>query len=90
LNAAGSITVAAERQPGARRLQELRRRIHETNVRCLFREPQVTPKLIGPLTEGGNVKVGVLDPLGAKLADGPELYFRIMEDLATDLAACLG
>jgi len=34
-------------------------------------------------------RVGVLDPLGADLLPGPDLYPRLMRNLAQSLTACL-
>jgi zinc transport system substrate-binding protein len=36
-----------------------------------------------------NVRIGVLDPLGAELTPGPELYFVLLGRLANALATCL-
>ena len=32
---------------------------------------------------------GTLDPLGASLEDGPELYFTLMRGMAASLVSCL-
>lgn len=76
LNGAGSITVSPERQPGARRLQEIRARLGEAGAVCVFSEPQFEPALIETVVEGTSARTGVLDPLGADLEPGPELYPR--------------
>lgn len=89
LHPAGSITVSPDRPPGAKRLLEIRKRIKAAGAACVFAEPQFEPKLVTTLTEGTGARRGVLDPLGAALPDGPELYFRLMRGLAADLAACL-
>jgi zinc transport system substrate-binding protein len=89
LSAAGSITVSPERQPGAKRLTEIRDKIKSLDAVCVFAEPQFEPKLINTLIEGTSAKRGVLDPLGAALPAGPALYFELMRGLATSLSACL-
>lgn len=89
LSAAGSITVSPEVAPGARRLAEIREKIIELGASCVFSEPQFEPKLIDSVTEGTNVRTGVLDPLGADIDNGPELYFALMGNLARSLADCL-
>ncbi len=89
LSAAGSISVGDGRAPGARRLSEMRRLMQARGARCVFAEPQFEPRLIRTLVEGTAVKEGVLDPLGAGLTPGPELYFQLMRRLAGDLAGCL-
>jgi zinc transport system substrate-binding protein len=39
---------------------------------------------------GTGARTGVLDPEGAALAPGPELYFQLMNGLAESLVHCLG
>lgn len=89
LNAVAFVTAAPERPPGARHLHRLRLRMRQSGVRCLFREPQFEPRLIAALTAGSGVRVGVLDPLGARMEAGPDLYFRLMRANADALVRCL-
>lgn len=90
LNAVGTIAVDPGRRPGARRLAEIRARLVELDAACVFAEPQFEPALIDTVIEGTGAKKGVLDPLGADLAAGPEQYFQLMERLAGSLLGCLG
>lgn len=87
--AAGSVTLSPERQIGAARLQDIRRKIGEASAACVFSEPQFTPKLLATITEGTDARTGVLDPLGADLPSGSEQYFQLMTNLATSLTQCL-
>lgn len=89
LTVVGSITVAPDRKPGARRLLEIRKRIAATGAVCVFAEPQFRPDVIATVIEGTAARAGIADPLGAELIPGPELYARLMTDLASSLAACL-
>lgn len=89
LTAVGAITVAPDRPPGARRLAEIRARIRNAGVDCVFVEPQFEPALARALVEGTGAKVGVLDPLGADLSPGPDAYFQLMRNLAHSLKDCL-
>ena len=90
LNAVGSITVSPERQPGARRLQTLRRKIGTLQAVCVFAEPQFEPTLLQTVVEGTKAKTGVLDYLGAGVPPGPDAYFTTMRALARALTDCLG
>ena len=90
LNTVGSITVSPERQPGAARLREIHEKIGELNARCVFAEPQFEPRLVRTVVEGTAAKTGILDPLGADLKDGPDLYFELMRRNAESLRNCLG
>jgi zinc transport system substrate-binding protein len=90
LNAVGSITVSPERPPGARRLQRLRKKIADLGTVCVFAEPQFEPALVQTVVERTSAKTGILDPLGAGIAPGPDAYFVTMRSLARSLADCLG
>lgn len=90
LNAVGSVAVDPEQAPGARRIAALRRRIRAAGVQCVFAEPEFPPRLVRTLIEGTGARSGVLDPLGAELADGPALYPTLLRGLAAGLEACLG
>ena len=89
LAAAGSITVNPEVMPGAERVREIKAKLNKANALCVFSEPQFTPKIIAVVTEETDAKHGVLDPLGATLEDGPELYFNLIRNLATSMRECL-
>jgi zinc transport system substrate-binding protein len=89
LNAVGSLTVMPESQPGARRLYEIRARIIATGAQCVFSEPQFESALVETLVAGTRARTGVLDPLGATLAAGPDAYFELMHQLAKSLRSCL-
>lgn len=89
VNVAGSITVSPEVLPGAQRLSEIRARIGELGAVCVFSEPQFEPRLVRVVTEGTEARTGVLDPLGAGIDDGPDLYPTLLRNLAQSLASCL-
>jgi zinc transport system substrate-binding protein len=89
IEAAGSITVSPEVLPGAQRLAQIQERIRETGAACVFAEPQFEPRLVDVAVEGTEARSGVLDPLGADLADGPELYFELIGNLTGSLVECL-
>lgn len=88
LNAVGSITVSADRAPGARRVLSLKQRVGSDSL-CVFAEPQFEPKLVRMLIGETHARTGVLDPEGSLLAPGPDLYFVLMRDLAESLSGCL-
>ena len=89
LNAVGSITISPDRAPGAKRISEIRERLHETGAVCVFAEPQFEPALARTVVEGTETRIGVLDPLGADLAPGPAAYERLLRGLAASLSDCL-
>ena len=87
--AIGSITVSPEVMPGAERVSELREKISDLSATCVFSEPQFEPKLVETLVDGTGARTGVLDPLGATLVKGPDLYFQLLRNMASSLKKCL-
>ena len=89
VNVAGSITVSPEVMPGAQRLNEITERVKSSGATCIFAEPQFEPKLVTVVAGGTEARTGVLDPLGAELADGPELYIELIRNMAKSFKDCL-
>ncbi|QQM31952.1 zinc ABC transporter substrate-binding protein [Martelella lutilitoris] len=88
VEAAGSITVNPEATPSAQRIREIHEKLTELGAACVFSEPQFPPKIIDAVIEGTDARTGILDPLGAGLEDGPDLYFVLLENLAGNLTDC--
>ena len=89
LSAAGSASVSPDRPPGARRIAELRERVSDLAVVCVLAEPQFDPRLASVIIEGTSARLGTLDPLGASLDSGPDMYFVLLRDMASSFADCL-
>ncbi|MBL6604829.1 MAG: zinc ABC transporter substrate-binding protein [Alphaproteobacteria bacterium] len=89
VSAVGSIIVSPEVLPGAERIRELQNKVKELDATCVFSEPQFKPKLVTTVTENTNAGTGVLDPLGASINDGPQLYFTLIRNMASSLKKCL-
>ena len=89
LTAAGSVVISPDRPPGARRISELRDKVQELGVVCVFDEPQFDKRLVRTVIEGSDVRSGTVDPLGAAIEDGPELYFTLLRNMATAFTECL-
>jgi zinc transport system substrate-binding protein len=90
LEASGSVTVSPDMMPGAIRLKDIKSKIAELGAVCVFAEPEFEPKLVSTVIEGSAAKSGVLDPLGANLEEGPDLYAELMRNMANSLRDCLG
>lgn len=90
LAAAGSISLSDATAPSAGRIAELRDKIGELNVTCIFTEPQFDPGIIAALGTDG-LSTATLDPLGTAAADpGAGLYPRTLRAMGTAFAECLG
>lgn len=86
--AAGSITVSPDRAPGAARLREIKDKLESLGASCVFTEPEFEPSVVATVTEGTSAKTGVLDPLGADLPEGPDLYPTLIKNIAKGLKDC--
>ena len=89
LTAVGSVVVSPGRPPGVRRISELRDKVRALGVICVFDEPQFDRRLVQTVIEGSEVRAGTVDPLGAAIKDGPDLYVTLLRDMAASFRACL-
>ena len=90
LRAIGSVTVSPDQAPGAARLAEIREKVAEAKASCVFAEPQFEPRLVRTLVDGTGAFTGTLDPIGAAIEAGPDLYFTLMRANASAFRACFG
>jgi zinc transport system substrate-binding protein len=90
LAGAGSIMLDPDQPPGAERLAAIQARLAAEGAICVFREPQFPTALVETVTRDTDARIGELDPEGAALPDGPELYFTLLRNIATALVGCLG
>ena len=86
---AGSVTVSPENMPGAERISEIHAKIAELKAACVFAEPQFESKLVSVVMEGTDARSAALDPHGAAIPEGPELYPQLIRNLATAMVDCL-
>ena len=84
----GALSVNPEILPGAKQLAEIREVIEHENVNCIFSEPQFNPDIINAIAMDTNVKTGVLDPLGATLEPGKDLYFDLIRNISKSFKGC--
>lgn len=89
LTAVGSMTVNPDVPPSGKRLQEIRSKIASANVRCVFADPYISPRVTATVTEGSSAQTVVLDPEGITLDPGPDLYHRLMRNIAQAMKSCL-
>ncbi|MHA6298456.1 zinc ABC transporter substrate-binding protein [Devosia sp. CAU 1758] len=90
LTVAGTVTVSPEAMPGAARIDELRAKVSELGATCVFAEPNFEPAIVRTIVEGTDARAGKLDPEGASLTEGPNLYPELLRSLAKGLVDCLG
>ncbi|MBU3033725.1 zinc ABC transporter substrate-binding protein [Tritonibacter mobilis] len=85
----GAISLADASDPSVARIAEIREAIAETNVSCVFSEPQFNPGLVATVAEGRDVKSVVIDPLGTEIAPGASFYTDLLTDIGADFVECL-
>lgn len=89
LTIAAAIAEGDAAAPGAQHLAAVQAVLAQGPA-CLFPEANHDPKLALQLAEATGAKLGAaLDPEGATLPPGPELYADLMRGLATGMAGCL-
>ena len=84
----GALTVNPDVLPGAAQLVEIREVIEHEKVNCIFSEPQFNPDIIKSIAKDTGVKTGVLDPLGANLDKGKNLYFDLIKNISSSFKGC--
>ena len=82
VNILGAMTVNPDVMPGAEQIHEIHEVIEHDNVSCILSEPQFNPDIIKSIAKDTNVKTGVLDPLGANLKPGKDLYFDLIKNMS--------
>jgi zinc transport system substrate-binding protein len=84
----GAFTVNTDVMPGAEQLSEIREIIEHDKVKCIFSEPQFNPDIIKVVAKDMNIKTGVVDPLGATLDPGKDLYFDLIRNMSASFKGC--
>ena len=88
LSVIGALTVNPDVMPGAEQLSEIREVIEHEKAKCIFSEPQFNPNIINSIASDTGVKTGVLDPLGANIDKGKNMYFDLIKDMSNSLRGC--
>ena len=88
INILGAFTVNTDVMPGAEQLAEIREVIEHDKVSCIFSEPQFNPDIIKAVAKDTNVATGVIDPLGATLNPGKDLYFDLIGNMSKSFKGC--
>ena len=88
VNILGAFTVNTDVMPGAEQLAEIREIIEHDKITCIFSEPQFNPDIIKAVAKDMNIKTGVVDPLGATLNPGKNLYFDLIRNMSSSFKGC--
>lgn len=87
--AAGAISIGDASEPSPARIAEIQGRIQNEGVDCVLAEPQFNPGIVATVLDGTDANTDVIDPLGAELEPGAELYNQLISNMAKTLSGCL-
>ena len=87
--AAGSISLGDVSDPSPARIAEVRKKVEELGIICVFSEPQFNSELVRTVTDEVSVKTRVIDPLGTQFTLGPDFYLNVLRGIAQSMASCL-
>lgn len=87
--ASGAISISDASDPSPARITEIRARVADQGIDCVLTEPQFNAGLVATVLDGTQAKTGVLDPLGADLEPGADLYPQMIRNLASALVGCM-
>ena len=88
VSSAGALTLNPDVLPGAKQIDAIQDLIQDKNIKCIFSEPQYNPKIIETLAADMKISTGIMDPLGAFIDQGPEMYQKLILDIANSLKDC--
>ena len=88
VSSAGALTLNPDVLPGAKQIDAIQDLIQDKNIKCIFSEPQYNPKIIETLAADMKISTGIMDPLGAFIDQGPEMYQNLILDIANSLKDC--
>ena len=87
--ASGAISLGDSSDPSPARIQKVQKRIRDEGIQCVLAEPQFKKGLVATVMEGSEATASVIDPLGAELNTGPNLYTQLIKNMAKTLRDCL-
>ncbi len=88
LSVNGVIHNSAHQAPGVRHLDKLSKVIEREKPRCLMIEPQFKPKYLTAISGDHSFEQHTLDPLGANMPTGAEMYMRLLNNVTKTFAKC--
>lgn len=89
LQATTAIVLNPDIGAGARRISQLRQKLKQAGIVCLFSEPQFSRRLLDLVNEDIDAKVMTMDPVGATFDPGPGLYLKLLMSVRDKFHQCL-
>ena len=88
VSSSGALTLNPDVLPGAKQIDAIQDLIQDENIKCIFSEPQYNPKIIETLAADMKISTGIMDPLGAFIDQGPDMYNQLILNIANSLKDC--
>ena len=88
ISASGAISLGDASDPSPARLKEIKERVEKEDIHCVLAEPQFNEGLVKAVIEGTHANNAIIDPLGVSLEIGPNLYDKLIRNLAINLSNC--
>jgi zinc transport system substrate-binding protein len=82
------LTLNPEMAPSAKVVRQVREYLLSSDTRCVYREPQFSPSILGSMTEGLPITIAELDPLGDGVAIDADYYPQIVLGMAQSFESC--
>ncbi|MEH6405498.1 MAG: zinc ABC transporter substrate-binding protein [Sneathiella sp.] len=89
LTAVGSIVMDPSRPASVKRIKNLRQKVKKNDAVCIFREPQFSNKLSLVVANETKATLATIDPIGADLKPGADLYSSVLMGMTHSLRSCL-
>ncbi len=84
----GAISMSDATPPSPARVAAIRAKTASLHIACVFAEPQFQTGLVSTVIEGSGAASAVIDPMGAELELGPNLYPQLLKNMASQVASC--
>ena len=88
VKASGAISTSDMQRPSAARIAALNAHLSQSNIHCIFSEPQFNAGIISALESEGSLTHLVIDPLGSDLDIEANFYGQLLEAVTDSLLAC--
>ena len=88
ISASGAISLGDASDPSPARLKKIKERVEKEDIHCVLAEPQYNEGLVKAVIEGTHANNAIIDPLGVSLEIGPNLYDKLIRNLAINLSNC--
>jgi len=89
LQPAGGLVINDDRPPTLRQVLEFRRQLNETAASCLLADSSGSRRQLDEWRSGSKAQLQMLDSMGSTLDPGAELYFQLLNNMATEITGCV-